>query len=81
MGGISVRVQSMVRNGGALSEISCVFCGQWPYFNIMYNYVMVDDLWFAVKKLTVHRSRHMSPFQTKSCLGSDMRPASQWSSP
>ena len=36
MGGISVRVQSMVRNGGALSEVSCVFCGQWPYFNIFW---------------------------------------------
>jgi len=34
VGGISVRVQSMVRNGGALSEVSCVFCGQWPDFNI-----------------------------------------------
>ena len=42
MGGISVRVQSMVRNGGALSEVSCVFCGQWPYFNIIYNQLPRD---------------------------------------
>ena len=30
---LCVCVQSMVRNSGAFQEISCVFCGQWPYFN------------------------------------------------
>ena len=42
MGGISVRVQSMVRNGGALSEVSGVFCGQWPYFNRLCLIILME---------------------------------------